>query len=233
MGTCCCGNKPSGKFVGTWVGNGDIQLTIDENGKIAYNKQVGSLSGILEWVHALTVPYQHNHLLFCTVEDHRSYSCFRLKIAKSISPERPVSKKIRSSSVAAAVVFAATMKKLARDHKYAPMESCSPNNKWTLCSTMNFAFRFITVRKIKTRYSAVRSPRHTRFLITNSNFRRGSRLIQRANMKAEILIGCTSTIGSMSSSRKQSTTCNPRSFFNRLNNNTGVPMSRKSRRYCR
>ena len=40
MGTCCCGNKPPGKFVGTWVDNGEVQLTIDQNGKIVYNKQV-------------------------------------------------------------------------------------------------------------------------------------------------------------------------------------------------
>ena len=40
MGTCCCGNKPSERFIGTWTDHQYIQLTIEPNGYIDYQKQV-------------------------------------------------------------------------------------------------------------------------------------------------------------------------------------------------
>jgi hypothetical protein len=43
MGTCCFGNRPSEKFVGTWTDNRFVELTINEDGRINYQKQVGFL----------------------------------------------------------------------------------------------------------------------------------------------------------------------------------------------
>jgi len=40
MGTCCFGNQPSEKFVGTWTDNEHVKLTIAENGNIQYLKEV-------------------------------------------------------------------------------------------------------------------------------------------------------------------------------------------------
>jgi hypothetical protein len=39
MGTCCFGNRPTEKFVGTWTDNRYIELTIHEDGNVAYHKQ--------------------------------------------------------------------------------------------------------------------------------------------------------------------------------------------------
>lgn len=105
MGTCCCGNKPSERFVGTWTDYQQVELTIGKNGSINYQKKVFR-SIFSRW----------RKILFIFT--------FRHRIVRRHSAVQLVLRRILSSTAAVAVVFVEiwTIQVTMTNQNWSPME---------------------------------------------------------------------------------------------------------------